>query len=217
MIVYYFLIKVVFGRGGPDFHIFALCGIVCFQYFSRSLTGCTNVLTANRGLIRQTDLPLVIYVLIPPLSQAIYCFFGIAVIILFVPKNIDFLVISILPLIFLIALITVTFGLFLSVVNVYFRDTANFIRYAVRLFFFLSPVLYGPERIYGSEGIPSIIKTLYGLNPLATIIPAFRTVLLEGDLYDPLRIFIIFITTGIFFQIGLLFFRKTENQIVKVM
>lgn len=215
--VYFFLIKIVFDRGGPDFHVFALCGIVCFQYFSRSLTGCTKVLMANQGLIKQTDLPLVIYVLIQPVAQGVYCLFGILVILLFVPYHIGLHTILLIPLIFLVALITITCGLYLSVLNVYIRDTSNFIRYAVRLVFFLSPVLYGPERIYESDSIPAIVKTLYALNPLASIIPAFRTVLLEGNVYDIKTILIIFIITLLFFQTGLIYFRKTEGQLVKML
>ena len=217
MAIYYFLINMVFGRGGPDFHVFALCGIVCFRFFSRVLTTCTNSLTANRGIIRQTDLPLYIYILINPVVQAVYCVCGIVVIAAFVPSKLGMHCLAVLPLVLLLAIFATALGFFLAVFNVYFRDTKNFVQYIVRLFFFLSPVLYSPERILNSERLPEIIKTVYNINPLVPVITAFRTIFLNGELYRISTILVLFIIGIFLFQVGLLYFRYNANQTIKML
>ncbi|MEZ4551238.1 MAG: hypothetical protein R2874_12355, partial [Desulfobacterales bacterium] len=80
MLIYYFVVKVVFDRGGPNYHLFALCGIVTWQSFSRSITLCTSALTNNAGLIKQAAVPMVIYVIISPLVQAFFYLIGLAII-----------------------------------------------------------------------------------------------------------------------------------------
>lgn len=217
MAIYYFLIHMVFGRGGPDFHVFALCGIVCFRFFSRVLTDCTSSLTGNRGLIRQTDLPLFIYILINPVVQTVYCACGIMVIAAFVPANLGVHCLAVLPLVLLLAIFATALGFFLSVFNVYFRDTINFVRYIVRLFFFLSPVLYGSERILNSDRLPEIIKTVYSMNPLVPIITAIRTIFLNGEMYRISTILVLFLFGIFLFQAGLIYFRYNANQTIKML
>lgn len=76
MLLYTFVVKIVFDRGGPNYHLFALCGIVTWQSFSRSVNLCSTALTKNSQLIKQTSLPMHLYVLLPPMVQSFFISWG---------------------------------------------------------------------------------------------------------------------------------------------
>jgi ABC-type polysaccharide/polyol phosphate export permease len=123
--------------------------------------------------------------------------------------------IALAPLIILVLLLAFGLGLFLSVAEVYAKDTNNFVMYFLRAGFFLTPILYSPERVYGSDRIPQIVKAVYGLNPMAWVIPSVRNVLLDGTMYDVGTYFILLAFSLLFVQCGLIFVRKLTPKIVK--
>jgi lipopolysaccharide transport system permease protein len=216
MIIYYYLVNMIFQRGEDNYHIFLLCGIVCNQFFSASLIGCTNTLIVNTNLIKQSDLQKEIYILIDPLIQSVHCCFGILIIVAFAPHKIGMHFFAVLPIILLLIIITSAIGMFLSITNVYYRDTANFVRYGLRFLFFLSPIMYGPERVLKSH-LPGIVKKIYYVNPMASIIPWFRSVLQYGELYDLRNYLIVTTISLVVFELSIIFFRRTINQTVKML
>ena len=80
MAIYYFVFKVIFNRGGPNYHLFILCGLVTYQFFTRTLSACTRTLADNESLIKQASLPMVLYLVVPPLVQALFCMIGYGII-----------------------------------------------------------------------------------------------------------------------------------------
>ncbi len=58
MSIYYFMVRVVFNRGGENYHLFALCGIVAWQFFSRALRSGSRTITNNKSMIQQVGIPV---------------------------------------------------------------------------------------------------------------------------------------------------------------
>ena len=78
-----------------------------------------------------------------------------------------------LPLFLLLALVTALgVGLWLSALNVEFRDVRYVVPFVVQLWMLASPVIYSSETLSGWR------RTLYGLNPMAGVIESFRWALL---------------------------------------
>jgi ABC-type polysaccharide/polyol phosphate export permease len=130
-------------------------------------------------------------------------------------SSIGFQTFALIPLIILILFIAFGLGLFLSVAEVYAKDTNNFVMYFLRAGFFLTPILYSPERVYGSERIPEFIKAIYSLNPMAWVVPAVRNILLDGTMYDVNSYLILFVFSLLFVQSGLIVVRRLTPNIVK--
>lgn len=216
MLIYYFVVKVVFDRGGPDYHLFALCGIVTWQSFARSISVCSNALIRGIGLIKQASLPMVIYLIVPPVVQAFFYAIGLMIIMLWNFSSVGIHTLGTLILVLLMTMMTFTAGLYLSIFEVYFRDTGKIVAYALRFGFFLSPILYSTDRIYDSPSIPDIAKTVYSLNPMAHYITAVRDLLLEGHMFDIFPISITFVITLFAMQVGLIFFRRMSPYVPKM-
>jgi len=125
MLIYYFVVKIVFDRGGPNYHLFALCGIVTWQSFSRSINLCTGALIRSAGLIKQASLPMVFYIIISPIVQAFFCLIGLIIIMIWNYQALGLYTLSIVILVFLTIIISFTAGLFLSIFEVYIRDTGK--------------------------------------------------------------------------------------------
>jgi len=216
MLIYYFVVKVIFDRGGPNYHLFALCGIVTWQSFSRSITLCTSSLTSNAGLIKQASVPMVLYVIISPLVQVFFYLIGLAIIMIWNWPVLGIQTIGVFILAFLMILISFTAGLFLSIFEVYIRDTGKLLSYVLRFGFYISPILYSPDRIYEISSIPDYAKTLYSLNPMVHFITAVRDLLFFGRMFDYLPIMITFGVTLCIMQIGLVFFRRVSPYVPKM-
>ena len=217
MLIYYFVVKIIFNRGGENFHLFLLCGLVTYQSFSRSISLCTSALTRSEGLIKQASLPIVIYLVVSPLVQAFFCMIGLIIIMIWNYHALGLHTLSIVVPVFLTIIISFTAGLFLSIFEVYIRDTGRFITYILRFGLYLSPVLYSPDRIYESQSIPEYAKTLYSLNPMVHVITAVHDLLFYGKMFDLVSMLIVFASVLIIMQFGLLFFRRVSPYIPKML
>ena len=217
MMIYYFVFKVVFDRGGPDYHLFILCGLVTYQFFSRSISLCTNALILSEGLIKQASLPMVLYLVISPLVQAFFCMIGFAVIMIWNYPALGLHTFAIVFPLILTILITFTAGLFLSIFEVYIKDTGKMIAYLLRFGMYMSPVLYSADRIYENPVIPQYTKILYSLNPMVHILTAVKDILFYGKMFDPVPLLIIFMVVLVVMQLGLVFFRKASPYVPKLL
>jgi ABC-type polysaccharide/polyol phosphate export permease len=215
MCIYYFVVKIVFGRGGPNFHLFALCGIVTWQSFSRSITMCTKSITGNSSLIKQTALPMQLYVLIPPVVQSFFYLIGLIIIAAWNNNMAGLHSFSLLLLILLMIFIPFGLGLFLSILEVHLPDTGKLIPLILRIGFYFSPVLYSAERVYRSQHVPDFIKAIYSYNPMVYVISAVRDVLLNGKLFELRGYAILLFITIVIVQIGLIFFHRFSPSVPK--
>ncbi len=216
MLIYYFVVKIVFDRGGPNYHLFALCGIVTWQSFSRSINLCTSTLTRSAGLIKQASLPMVFYIIISPIVQAFFCLIGLIIIMIWNYQALGLYTMSIVILVFLMIIMSFTAGLFLSIFEVYIRDTGKLVSYILRFGFYISPILYSPDRIYEIPSIPEYAKFLYSLNPMVHLITAVRDLLFYGKMFDFRPILIVFAVTFVIMQFGLFFFRRVSPYVPKM-
>ncbi|PTN33798.1 ABC transporter permease [Desulfonatronum sp. SC1] len=215
MAIYTFVVKIVFERGGPGYHIFVLCGLVCWQAFSRSVTIGAKSLTGNASLIRQTPLPLHLYVLIPPVVQSFFFLIGLSIIAVWNHEALGWHTLAAPLLIAPLILLTFGLGLFLSILEVYLPDTGKLLPYAMRLGLYMSPVLYSPERIYALEKLPDFAKTLYALNPMLHVITAARDALFIGQMFNLRSYALVLLASLVLVQAGLSFFHRFEAKAPK--
>lgn len=215
--IYYFFVNVILQRGGENFHLFVLTGIVTWGYFSNSLLGSTKIIVNNQQLIKQVALPIPMLILIPIIVQGVIGAIGLAVIIVWNFKVLGFHTLMVFPLVILIAMLSYGVGLFVSVLNVYIGDIDHMLSYILRMGFFLSPILFPSEYVLQSERLPDFIKTLYQLNPMVEIISAFRLILLDGVMFNVLDMLILAVYFVILIQLGLIWVRRNSSQIVKML
>jgi lipopolysaccharide transport system permease protein len=185
-------------------------GMLPWQFFASALGETSNSVIGNAGLITKVYFPR----LIIPLSSIVTSLvdFAVAFIIIIVMmlwfRFLPGWQIVLLPF-FIILLIASALGvgLFLTALNVKYRDFRHLIPFVIQIGLYVTPVAFS------SKSIPQQWRLLYSLNPMAGIVDGFRWTLLNDSLYWPGLVISIVITVVLLF-FGLRFFRKMEKNFV---
>lgn len=180
MALFYFVIQGVLHRGGENYHLFMLIGLVAWQWFAKTISGTVRVFTNNRTLITQTAFPLISLPVTVLLTHLVYAGFGFVVVIIFIGRAPGLEYIALVPILCVQILFSLALGGLLAIVNVFLPDTQRVIPLLLRCGLLMSPVLYSTGRVMQSDRVPELIKTLYLCNPFVTVIPAYRDVFLDG-------------------------------------
>jgi ABC-type polysaccharide/polyol phosphate export permease len=215
MLLYTFVVKIVFDRGGPNYHLFALCGIVTWQTFARSVNLCSTALTRNSQLIKQTSLPMHLYVMLPPVVQSFFYLIGLGIVAVWNNSVLGWQTLAVFFLFLPMILIPYTLGLFLSIFTVKIPDVGKVVPYLLRFGFYISPILYPPERVYELPNIPPLLKFLYNLNPMVHVITAVRDLLYSGKMFNIKNMSIILVLTLLVMQVGMIYFRASSRFVPK--
>jgi lipopolysaccharide transport system permease protein len=193
--------------GGKPYPLLVYTGLLPWTFFSNAVAGGANSLVTNASLITKVYFPRM---LIPVAAVgARLVDFAIALLFL-IPLMIYFKVTATLNLLllpFLILLLTwfsVGIIVWLSALNVRFRDVGIVIPMLVQLWMFVTPVAYS------SDLIPRKWQWLYFLNPLAGIVENFRAAILGLDFHWTALAYSTIITLLIFVQAAY-FFRRMER------
>lgn len=211
---------IVFGRlaklpsGGVPYPILVFAAMLPWQFFANALSECSNSLISNANLISKVYFPR----LIVPGSAVIVSFvdFMISGIILlalmawynFVPSW----RILTLPLFIVIAFAAAMGGgLWLSALNVKYRDFRYIVPFIVQFGLYISPVGFS------SSIVPEQWRLLYSLNPIVGVIDGFRWAILGGEakLYWPGFTLSVGLVVLLFIS-GIWYFRRMERSFADV-
>src|SRR5918992_242963 len=100
--------------------------------------------------------------------------------------------------------------MWLSAVNVQFRDVRYAVPFLIQLWLFATPIAYS------SSLLPQPWRTLYGLNPMAGVVEGFRWGLLGVQTRPGMMVFVSGVTSLAILATGILHFRKTERTFADV-
>jgi lipopolysaccharide transport system permease protein len=213
------IFSIIFGRlanlpsDDTPYPVFSYVGLLPWQLFSGALTRAGSSLVSNANLLTKVYFPR----LIIPLSAtaAGLVDFGISLLLLFGLMLYFKIALSWaifwLPLLVLFALLTaLAIGLWLSALNVQYRDVQHIIPFLVQAWLFASPVAYSTGLIPSGPW-----RIIYGLNPLTGVIQGFRWALLGASPPDELMgISIVMVT--VLMVTGLFYFRRMEKTFADV-
>lgn len=160
---------------GIPYPVFAYSALLPWSLFAHALNESSNSLVNNQGLITKVYFPRLI-IPIAPLFVGLVDF-GIAFVVLlglmlFYGIMPGFALVT-APLFVLLAVVTaLAVGMWLSALNVQYRDVRYTIPFLTQLWLFATPVAYP------SSLLPEPWRSLYGLNPMAGAVEGFRWALL---------------------------------------
>lgn len=198
---------------GIPYPIFSFAALVPWTFFANGLDHASNSLVNNANLIKKVYFPRLTIPLAAVLSGIVD--FALAFIML-VGMILYFGIIpSInvfwLPLLLFLALIT-SFGvsLWLSALNVQFRDVRYIIPFLTQFWLFVTPIAYP------SSLLPEPWKTIYGINPMVGVVEGFRWALLGANTAPgPILIVSSFAALSILIS-GAYYFRHMEKTFADV-
>jgi len=210
---------VVFGNmakissDGVPYAIFSFSALVPWTYFSGALTSAGGSLLTARGIITKVYFPRIIVPLVAVVAKlwdfviALIILFGVMAYFGFAPTARTLY----LPVIVLLMTLTAAgAGMWLTALSLQYRDIQYSLGFGVQLLMYASPVVYPVSMV------PERFRLLYYLNPMASIIEVFRSVLLGTN---PIPWQALSIGAGMTFLLvisGSLYFTSMERKFADV-
>jgi lipopolysaccharide transport system permease protein len=199
--------------------LFVLCGLLPWNFFSAGVMGSINSIVGNANLVKKVYFPRESLPTSIVLADLVNFLLGLVVLfaalIIFRAKFSPWL--WLLPVVILIQTCFVLgIAFILSTVNVYYRDTLMIMDVVMLAWFFLTPVIYPIESLptsYTAFGVTfNVHRLMYILNPMASLIAAYRDLLYWGyrtDLDFLLRTALTSLTVLVF---GYWFFVRSSRR-----
>ena len=156
---------------GVPYPIFVYAGLLLWTFFSNGVMGAANSLIGNSNLITKVYFPRLI---IPSAAVGAGLLdLGIAAVLLvgmlvYYGFSVTWEYLMILPLIVITTLVTLGVGIWVSALNVKYRDVRYALPFLIQVWFFLTPIIY-PYSL-----VPREWRWLLALNPLTGIVESFR-------------------------------------------
>ena len=211
---------VVFGRianlpteGTAPYAILVYAAMLPWQFFANALSEASNSLVGNSNLITKVYFPR----LIIPASSVITSFVDFAIsFVLLLVLMVYYQYLPSWKMIFLPGFIVLTFftafgiGLYLTALNVKYRDFRYIIPFIVQFGLYISPVGFS------SSVVPEQWRWLYNLNPMVGVIDGFRWCILGETALNVQSLVSAVAVTAAFTWIGVRYFRKMEKGFADV-
>ena len=195
--------------GKLPYSLFVLIGLVFWNYFSATVSHASDSMVANESIIKKVYFPKIIL----PLSSIVTSFidFSISMFVLlivavflgFIPNG-WFLIVFPLA-VFITAITSAGMSLFLSSINVKYRDVRYILPFFIQILLFLTPVIYPLTIISGRN------RLIMAINPMTSVIESVRSVFSAQTLINPVLIIISVVSSLFIFVAGLWYFHKTEQ------
>jgi lipopolysaccharide transport system permease protein len=212
------ILTVIFGgvlnapSDGLPYVLFAFSGITLWTTFNRSVTDTTVSLAATGGILAKVYFPR----LLIPVSAVLTTIVELTpvYIVLFVGVaaygRLSGWPLLALPLFVLLSLlIALAIGLWLTILDAFYRDVRLAAPYALQFLFYLSPV------IYSASAIPEKWRPFYQLNPLFPLLDGFRWSLIAGaPAPEAIKIVWVMGLCAVLLLVGLIVFARFERVVV---
>ena len=214
VLVYYFLVVIILERGGENYPVFLVIGLVVWRWISSSINTSSKSILRYSSIINQVYLPKSIFPLSFTMTQMFNFLFGLAVIAIFL---IFFGVmpgwqILLLPLLILVTLVfLLAIGFVLGYFTVFVRDIDNLLSHVMRIFFYASPIIWEGGRL------PPEYSWFVAINPIAIIVESYRDILMYHQLPNFVGLGAIFVISTIIVLFMINYYRKNEHKIIKAL
>lgn len=198
---------------GIPYPIFAYAALVPWAFFAGGLGQSSNSLVGSANLIKKIYFPRLAIPISTVLSEVVD--FVLAFVVL-LGMMLYFRIaptpnVLYLPLFMLLALVTsLGVGLWLSAMNVQFRDVRYIVPFITQFWMFATPIAYP------SSLLPQPWRTVYGINPMAGVVEGFRWALL-GTNTPPGAMFGVSAAAAIVIMVsGAFYFRRMEKTFADI-
>jgi lipopolysaccharide transport system permease protein len=208
---------------GLPYPIFSFAALLPWTFFANGLAQASNALVGNANMIKKIYFPRLIIPIsavmigLPDFALAFLVMMGMMV---FYGVPISALGLLALPLLVLLAMLAALgVGLWLSALNVRYRDVRYIVPFLVQLWMYASPVAYP------SSLVPEALRPFYALNPMVGVIDGFRWALLApykvahnlpAESFPWVTVLVSALMAGVFLFSGIAYFRRVEKTFADV-
>lgn len=210
LIVYTFVFTVILPTDVDRYYLHLFVALIPWIFFSSAITGGASSVVAQKDLIKKIYFPREVI----PISYVTSCFvnmllcFIIIFLVMFFTGSVwNFTAILCLPIVWIVEyLLALGMAMLSSAITVYFRDLEHILGIISMVWMYMTPVLYSIDLI------PERLQSLYRLNPMTSIITAYRDILYYGQVPNLLTLSeAVFLGIG-FLILGLFVFSKLKKR-----
>jgi len=198
---------------GIPYPLFSLAALVPWTFFANGLNQSSNSLVASANLLKKVYFPRLVIPIATVLAGVVdfalsfvvllglMAFYGIA-------PTINLLW---MPLFLLLALVTsLAVGLWMSALNVKYRDVRYIVPFVIQVWMFSTPI------VYPSSLLPASWRTIYGLNPMVGVVEGFRWALLGTNTVPGFMIAVSATAALLILIGGAFYFRHMEKSFADI-
>ena len=199
---------------GVPYPVFSYTGLVPWTFFANALSQASNSLVVNANMVKKIYFPRLALPIATVLAGVIDFVLAFIVLlgIMFYYHMVPTINVIWLPFFSLLALVTsIGVSLWLSAMNVQFRDVRYTIPFLTQTWLFLTPIAYP------SSSIPQPWQTLYGLNPMAGVVDGFRWALLGTSAPPGAMTAVSTVVALVLLVTGAFYFRRMEQSFADVL
>jgi lipopolysaccharide transport system permease protein len=193
------------------YSIYLCAGILTWGLFAEIVARGQNVFIEQANLIKKISFPRICLPLIVVLNALVNfgIIFGLFTVFLLASGNFPgWLFLALVPVLVLQVLLAIGIGMVAGVLNVFFRDVGQFVTIALQFWFWFTPIVY-PASI-----LPENVRPLLAYNPMAAVIQAYQTVLVEGHAPNWASLVPAAVLAVLLCVAGLRLFRKRSGEMV---
>jgi lipopolysaccharide transport system permease protein len=213
------IFAIVFGRfaklpsEGSPYTVFTLCALLPWLYFAKALGGTSDSIVGASNLVTKVYFPR----LIIPISKTVAGLvdfaiaFGILAVMLAWYRIVPGAAILLLPVFIAMTMLTAfAIGLWLTALNVKYRDIGLMVPFLTQIWMYASPIAYSTTLV------PEKWRWIYSLNPIVGVAEGFRWAVLGkappalGPMLLSLAIVLVLLASG------LMYFRRTERTFADI-
>jgi lipopolysaccharide transport system permease protein len=197
---------------GVPYPVFTFTALLPWQLFSFALTNSSNSLVGNQSLVSKVYFPRLVVPIASMLPGLVDFFISLGVLVVMmvayhVPIGPRALVI--LPLLGLTTFSALAVGLWLSALNVQYRDVRYIVPFLTTFWQYATPIGYSQTLV------PERWRLLYSLNPMTGVVTGFRWALLGTGQLDA-SVWMSVAIIGALLVSGLLYFKRMEHTFADV-
>lgn len=181
MVAYYVIFGLLLERGGENYPVFLLTGIVPWMWFTKVVSGSSNSIIAGQNLMLQVGLPSITFPLVKILQLTLkqmpvfVLLLGFVWLLGYTPSTYWW---ALVPVIILQALIIIASACLVAAIIPFIRDLSYIVSTGLTLLMFLSGIFYDYRTISPDW------QGLFLLNPMAFLLKCYREILVENTLPD---------------------------------
>lgn len=193
------------------YSIYLCAGVLTWGLFAEMVSRAQNTFIENANLLKKLSFPRLCLPVIVVANALVNFFivFSLFTIFLLISGNFPGLVyLALIPVLAILVLFAIGLGISLGVLNVFFRDIGQFFGIIIQFWFWLTPIVY-PITI-----LPEPVRALMSYNPMANLINAFQTILVNGHWPIWQSLLPVSIIAVILCFIGMRLFRKHVGEMV---
>ncbi len=213
------IFSLIFGRiaGLPSedvpYPVFVFAGLVPWQLFSYTLTQSSTSLVNDQHLVTKIYFPRLVIPVASVVAGLLDFFISLAVLLgllMFYRIPLTWRVLTLPVFGFLALAAAIAVGLWLSALNVKYRDVRYALPFLTLFWMYATPIAYS------SSLIPANLQWIYSLNPMVGVVEGFRWALLGVDNTPGLMVLISTVMISLLSIGGVVYFKRMEDQFADV-